>query len=96
VRGGGIMTREQKAIAVMTEVLKKYADDICEEYCKNHIPCLGEKCEHYVSGVGDSEGKYPDLKWECQDFDYGTCAKLHDTPCNGCFDNGYKGFIWKG
>jgi hypothetical protein len=89
------MTREQKAIDIMTEVLKKYADDICV-YCKHEIPCPGKTCEHYIEGIGDDEGKYPSLKWSCEDFDHGTCIVLENTPCNGCFDNDYRGFVWKG
>ena len=79
----------------MTAVLKRDSDDICD-YCKNRIECEGQQCEKYSSGVGDVDGKYPDWKWDCMDFDYGTCSLLADTPCNGCFDDDCKGFEWRG
>ena len=87
--------RGQAAVEDMTAVLKRDSDDICA-YCKNRIECKNEQCEKYSSGVGDVDGNYPDWKWTCMDFDYGTCSLLEDTPCNGCFDDDYKGFEWRG
>ena len=83
------------AVEDMTAVLKRDSDDICA-YCKNRIECKNEQCEKYSSGVGDVDGNYPDWKWTCMDFDYGACSLLADTPCNGCFDDDYKGFEWRG
>ena len=83
------------AVEDMTAVLKRDSDDICA-YCKNRIECKNEQCEKYSSGVGDVDGNYPDWKWTCMDFDYGTCFLLADTPCNGCFDDDYTGFEWRG
>ena len=83
------------AVEDMTAVLKRDSDDICA-YCKNRIECKNEQCEKYSSGVGDVDGNYPDWKWTCMDFDYGTCSLLEDTPCNGCFDDDCKGFEWRG
>ena len=83
------------AVEDMTAVLKRDSDDICA-YCKNRIECKNEQCEKYSSGVGDVDGNYPDWKWTCMDFDYGTCFLLADTPCNGCFDDDYIGFEWRG
>ena len=83
------------AVEDMTAVLKRDSDDICA-YCKNRIECKKEQCEKYSSGVGDVDGNYPDWKWTCMDFDYGTCSLLADTPCNGCFDDDCKGFEWRG
>ena len=78
--------------------LLKDSDDICHR-CKNHIECKGEDCDNYISGTGatgqDGE-EYLDFKWTCEDFDLGTCNKLQNTPCNGCFDDDYKGFAWRG
>ena len=87
--------RADAAIEDMTAVLKRDSDDICA-YCKNRIECKNEQCEKYSSGVGDVDGNYPDWKWTCMDFDYGTCSLLADTPCNGCFDDDCKGFEWRG
>ena len=87
--------REQAAVEDMTAVLKRDSDDICA-YCKNRIECKSQQCEKYSSGVGDVDGNYPDWKWTCMDFDYGTCSLLADTPCNGCFDDDCKGFEWRG
>ena len=83
------------AVEDMTAVLKRDSDDICA-YCKNRIECKSQQCEKYSSGVGDVDGNYPDWKWTCMDFDYGTCSLLADTPCNGCFDDDCKGFEWRG
>ena len=83
------------AIEDMTAVLKRDSDDICA-YCKNRVECESQQCEKYSSGVGDVDGNYPDWKWTCMDFDYGTCSLLEDTPCNGCFDDDCKGFEWRG
>lgn len=83
------------AVDDMTAVLKRDSDDICA-YCKNRIECKSQQCEKYSSGVGDVDGNYPDWKWDCMDFNYGTCSLLADTPCNGCFDDDYKGFEWRG
>ena len=87
--------RADAAVEDMTAVLKRDSDDICA-YCKNRIECKNEQCEKYSSGVGDVDGNYPDWKWTCMDFDYGTCSLLADTPCNGCFDDDYIGFEWRG
>ena len=87
--------RGKAAVEDMTAVLKRDSDDICA-YCKNRIECKNEQCEKYSSGVGDVDGNYPDWKWTCMDFDYGTCSLLEDTPCNGCFDDDYIGFEWRG
>ena len=72
--------------------------EICS-YCKNNIECKGEECEKYCEGKG-CQGQelqlFPDWKWTCEDFDFGTCPLLENTPCNGCFDNNFKGFEWRG
>ena len=89
--------RGQAAVEDMTAVLKRDSDDICA-YCKNRIECKGEKCERFEQGKGGTiDGKeYPDRKWTCMNFDYGTCFLLADTPCNGCFENDCSGFEWRG
>ena len=85
------------AVEDMTAVLKRDSDDICA-YCKNLIECKGEGCECFEQGKGGTiDGKeYPDFKWTCMDFDYGTCSLLEDTPCNGCIEDDCKGFEWRG
>ena len=87
--------RADAMVEYMTAVLKRDSDDICA-YCKNRIECKNEQCKKYSSGVGDVDGNYPDWKWTCMDFDYGTCFLLADTPCNGCFENDCSGFEWRG
>lgn len=71
--------------------------DACK-YCSNNHICEGTECEHYIKGVGmtDKNGNYYDQKWSCMDFVWGECAKLEDTPCNGCIENKHSGFEWGG
>jgi hypothetical protein len=76
-------------------VLTSSKDVIVCDYCKHNIKCPGKDCEYFVSGVGDADGKYPNLKWTCQDFLWGECDRLINTKCNGCFDNDYSGFEYK-
>lgn len=86
------MTSAEK---LLIKVLKEYVEDICF-HCVNEIECLDEKCDGYVEGVGDDQDLYPNLKWTCLDFNYGSCSILKNTPCDGCFDNDYSGFKWDG
>ena len=65
--------------------------------CAHYHDCKGESCPHFVSGVGavaQDGTQYPDFKWTCEDFKYGTCAAMENTPCNGCdFQNNWQ---WRG
>ena len=70
------------------------SDDICK-FCENKIECKKKECEKYCEGIGDADGKFPDWKWTCEDFDFGTCPMMIDTPCYECFDNNYSGFKWR-
>lgn len=72
-------------------------DDVCN-YCKHNQPCHGKECEQYVEGKGawDQKGYISDWQWSCEDFNFGTCPKLEDTPCNGCIKNNMQGFEWRG
>lgn len=83
-----IRAREQR------DNFAKHTDGGCT-YCKHNIDCLGEKCEGFCKGVGDASGKYPNFRWTCEDFVFGTCPKREGTPCEGCFDNDFSGFEWK-
>ena len=80
-------------ILLLREGLCGYDINICE-YCEHYIPCLGKECEKYISGIGDVEGKSPDWKWSCEDFDFGECPMLENTPCNGCYLE--SNFSWNG
>lgn len=77
-------------------MLKQYDYNICEK-CKNEITCLGKKCDCYIEGdtIKDKNSKTYKSKWTCEDLDIGECAKMINTPCNGCFDNNFKGFELK-
>ena len=70
-------------------------DEVCI-YCKFHHHCEGERCNCYIEGKGcyDEDSRYYDWKWSCQDFDWGTCDKLENTPCNGC--DLINHFEWRG
>ena len=82
----------EKLKKAFVEVLKNPHDvDPCD-YCKNKIICKSKKCPKYCSGIGDAEGKFPTMKWTCEDFNFGTCTVMEDTPCNGCIFNNYSGF----
>lgn len=89
----------KKQLNAAVEDIKKAIDGelICD-FCKYNHECQGEKCDKYTEGVGctDESDNYYDWKWTCMDFNFGTCGKLEDTPCNGCFDNNMSGFKWRG
>ena len=70
-------------------------DEICP-YCKHYYHCNDTHCDEYIEGVGmtDEKGDYYDWKWSCRDFDWGTCTKLENTPCNGC--DLINHFEWRG
>lgn len=89
--------RERAAVEMLIKFIKQ-SDDPCD-YCKNHIECSGEQCEEFekgVGGTGNDGTEFPDWHWQCTDFNYGTCAMLENTPCNGCFENDCSGFEWCG
>ena len=91
-----LKAENERLTAAYIKMLKRY-DDICA-VCKNHIECKGEDCECFEQGKGGTiDGKeYPDIKWTCKDFNHGTCEKMENTPCQGCFDNDFSGFDWVG
>lgn len=71
--------------------------DVCK-YCKYNQTCQGEKCEAYIKGkdAWDHNGCKHDWEWSCEDFNFGECPKLENTPCNGCIKNNMRGFEYKG
>lgn len=90
--------KKERDIAIQEIKKAIYSDNICS-FCKNKIPCLEQKCNQYIEGRGmtfEKTGEYIDQKWSCMDFNFGTCPKLENTPCNGCIENNNNGFIWKG
>lgn len=80
----------------------KEVSSMCAESCnfcafKIECPDPAELCDGFVSGVGatsETGQKIPDFRWDCRDFNFGTCDKLIDTPCNGC--DGKNHWRWKG
>ena len=107
---GGMLVEDNKLLKQYNELYLKYSKlegdftelvlkspDICH-YCKNDIECKGKDCEKYVEGRGcwDDKRCHHDWAWSCKDFDFGTCAMLESTPCNGCFKNNNEGFEWRG
>lgn len=87
-----------KRISVLLKEIRELAiksEDVCK-YCKHHQPCEGRNCKDYIEGkdAWDDKHCYHDWVWSCQDFNYGECPKLENTPCNGCnFENNFE---WKG
>ena len=76
--------------------LKEGTDDICL-YCKHEIKCAGKDCPEYISGKGmyDKSGNYIDWKWDCHDFDYGTCPMMESAPCSHCVKNKFSDFEYE-
>ena len=72
-------------------------DDVCV-YCKHTQPCNGKECEFYIEGTEawDHNGCKHDWEWSCEDFNFGECPKLENSPCNGCIENNRMGFEWRG
>lgn len=84
-----------KRISVLLKEIRELAiksEDVCK-YCKHYQPCDGKNCKDYIEGKGawDDKHCYYDWVWSCQDFNYGECPKLENTPCNGCnFKNNWE------
>lgn len=81
----GALLKDFKELAIKSE-------DACK-YCEHYQPCDGKKCKDYIEGKGawDNNNCYFDWVWSCEDFNYGECPKLENTPCNGCdFKNNWK------
>ena len=85
---------ESKLYVDAVNLLIKTSNNISPcDFCQYAKPCLSTQCKNYVSGVGDAEGKYPTMKWSCEDFVFGTCTCLENTPCNGCIQNNNINFL---
>lgn len=55
--------------------------------CAHYHECKGEACPHFESGVEAVHmygSQIYDFEWTCELFEYGTCAEMENTPCNGC------------
>ena len=88
------LRKELEETKIERNMLAQKSDDPCS-LCANHVKCDGKSCECYECGVGDADGKYPNFRWSCEDFNFGTCRKLENTPCNGCIENNHAGFVWR-
>ena len=90
------VTQERDAAVADIQTAFISPDESCL-LCKWYQGCAGEDCPHYLCGKGltDTKGQFhADVVWTCEDFDWGTCDKLKDTPCNGCnFRNNWQ---WRG
>ena len=89
--------KQRDAAVADIRFMLSHPDDGCD-LCGNKRECKEEKCPAYTSGIGaidqQSGKEYPDFKWTCMDFDYGTCDFLENTPYNGCdFKNHWQ---WRG
>lgn len=66
---------------------------ICK-LCKHHYENCNDSCPSFIQGdtmTNPETNESFNIKWTCQDFDFGTCDVLEHTPCNGC----YKGSNWE-
>ena len=90
-----LITERDDAIEDIKEAINDI--DLCV-YCKNNLVCKGKNCSKRIEGQSatDKNGKELNLKWSCEDFDWGECPRLQNTPCNGCIQNGFCGFKWRG
>lgn len=77
--------------ALVHIIKKSYNFSACD-FCKHHKPCMSKACPEFISGIGDAEGKYPNFKWTCEDFVFGTCPVLENTPCRNCIQQDSKNF----
>lgn len=91
------LTKKFEALLKDFKELMLHSDDVCK-YCKHYQPCVGTMCDQYIKGRGleDFKGYTHDWQWSCQDFEFGTCPKLENTPCNGCIKHNMQGFSWRG
>ena len=88
------LKKEIERVKKERDKLARKTEDPCT-LCRHYTPCSGRSCPSFCEGVGDAEGKYPDWHWSCEDFQYGSCPVLENTPCFECIQNGYKGFEWR-
>lgn len=77
---------------ILIHIIKTSHNFSACDFCKHCKPCLSKQCVDYIEGIGDAEGKYPNFRWTCEDFVFGTCPTLENTPCNGCIQNDFKSF----
>lgn len=82
--------------ALYIEALKKWDDNICEK-CQNNPGVCPENCPHSFEGVYEipCEGEFLKMNITCEDLAWGDCARLRNTPCHGCLDNNFSGFVLK-
>jgi hypothetical protein len=76
----------------LVKIIKETTNFTACDFCKHFKKCMSKSCSEYVSGIGDAEGKYPNFKWSCEDFAFGTCPVLEKTPCYNCIQQDFKNF----
>ena len=75
-------------------------EDACA-ICKHIFKCDPTTCPHHISGIGCYDERtgivYEDWKWDCRDFDFGSCDALINTPCHECITgHEYTNWEWRG
>lgn len=67
------------------EMLKQYDEGVCDK-CANKVSVVcGEDCPGYEYGhTAYIDGEKVNVLWTCEDFDFGSCKILENTPCNKC------------
>lgn len=75
------------------DLLKKCGEDPCQE-CEHYVKC-GPSCPGFRKGAGayTANSEYLPIAWSCMDFS--KCPRIEGTPCDGCAENGFSGFVLK-
>lgn len=84
----------EKLEAAKTDIKAAISSNTYCELCKHYVVCAGRQCPEYIEGVGATNvngREFPDFKWSCEDFNYGQCPLLENTPCGDCdFENNWQ------
>lgn len=88
----------QKLLKDLRHILIDNTEENPCDYCIHHIHCKSKQCVNYEEGfeLENEQGKRYNMKWSCEDFDYGTCDRLKDTPCYNCIQENFQNWEYDG